>query len=125
SADLDVLDKFQIDGRQVALYVERTNREGLPLWLVSPESVAEIPQLVQLQKESPIERRLPEPLVKIEWIDTPLWIWIALTLIALLLSFISRLLSRAVLLIVNPLVKRYAKPLDTYRLESFSEPVRL
>src|SRR5581483_7534165 len=44
---------------------------------------------------------------------------------ALLLSFISRLLSRAVLLIVNPLVKRYAKPLDTYRLESFSEPVRL
>jgi MscS family membrane protein len=125
SADLDLLDKFQADGREISLYVERTNQQGLPIWLVSSDSVAEIPQLVQLRKESPIERRLPAPLVKIEWIDTPLWIWIALTLIALLLSFISHQLSRAVLLIVHPLVKRYAKSLDIYRLESFSEPVRL
>ncbi|HZS55623.1 MAG TPA: mechanosensitive ion channel domain-containing protein [Bryobacteraceae bacterium] len=125
SADLDVLDQFQADRRQITLYIERTNQQGQQLWLVSPDSVARIPQLAELQKESPIERKLPEPLVKIEWIDTPLWIWIALVIIALLLGFVSRLLSRAALLVVSPFVRRYAKSLDHYRLENFSEPIRL
>ena len=125
SPELDVLDNFHADHRDVTLYLERSSEQATPIWLVSRDSVEQIPQLGELRKESPFERKLPEPLVRIEWIDTPVWIWITLVLIALLLRFISGLFSRAVLLIVRPLLKRYVPALETYRLENFSEPVRL
>lgn len=125
SPNLDVLDNFQADHRDVTLYLQLTNQQGAQLWLVSPDSVVQIPQLDSLRKESAIEKKLPEPLVRIEWIDTPLWVWIALVLLALLLSFVSRLLSRAVLLIVSPFVKGYVRPIGTHRLEHFAEPIRL
>jgi MscS family membrane protein len=123
--DQDVLDVFQQDHRQVTLYIERTNVVGKQLWLVSPDTVAKIPELAGLRKQSKIERRLPAPLVKIEWIDTPLWIWIALVVIALILQFVSRLLSRGVLFVSKPLIKRFFTGLDGYHLENFIEPVRL
>lgn len=123
--DLDVLDKFQADHKDVTLYVQRINQQGREIWLVSPDSVSKIPQLTALHKVSAIEQKIPEPLTRIEWIDTPLWIWFALVAIALLLAFLSRLLSRAVLFIVSPILKRYIRPLGPYRLEHFSEPVRL
>ena len=124
-ADLDILDKFQADHRDVTLYLQRIDLQGRQVWLVSRDSVSRIPELTKLRKELPIERKLPQALVRIEWIDTPLWIWIALAAIAVLLGFLSRLLSRAALFLLSPLAKRYIKPLGTFRLENFSEPVRL
>jgi MscS family membrane protein len=123
--DLDVLDNFEADHRRLTLYVQRTNQRGKELWLVAPDTVAKIPGLTTLRKQYSIEQKLPSPLVKIEWIDTPLWVWIALLLIALVLHFVSRLLSRGLLFLISPVIKRYFKRLDTYRLENFSEPVRL
>lgn len=68
---------------------------------------------------------VPEPLVTIKLIETPLWVWMALVLMALVLSLLSRLLSRIFLALVRPVTKRYAGPFQTYRLETFTEPVRL
>ncbi len=125
SPDLDVLDRFQADHRTTTLYIERAKQGDNELWVIAPNSVARSPELTALRRELPIERRIPEPLVKIQWIDTPLWIWIALILIALLVAVISRVLSRGLLMLARPLIKRYVKALDTHRLESFSEPIRL
>lgn len=69
--------------------------------------------------------KLPSPLVTVKLLDTPLWIWLELVLIALVLSLVSRLLSRIFLALVRPVAKRYAKPLRAYRLEAFTEPLRL
>ncbi|HEX4750220.1 MAG TPA: mechanosensitive ion channel domain-containing protein [Bryobacteraceae bacterium] len=125
SPDLDVLDEIQADHKRISLYVERTKHQGSELWLVSPDTVAKIPQLAELRKESAIERHIPEPLVRIEWIDTPLWIWIALFLLVVVLRYVSGLLGRGLIFILSPLVKRYFKALNSYRLENFSEPIRL
>lgn len=123
--NLDILDRFQEDHRQTTLYLERTNQAGNEVWLVAPDTVARIPELITLHKASSIEKKIPQPLVRTEWIDTPLWIWLTLTLLALVIGFVSRLLSRGVLLLVAPIVKRYAKSFSAYRLENFSEPIRL
>jgi MscS family membrane protein len=69
--------------------------------------------------------RLPGPLVTIKLIDTSLWVWLALVLMALVLSLISRLLTRIFIALMRRLAKRYALPFRTYRLETFTEPVRL
>jgi MscS family membrane protein len=124
--DIDTLATFQLKkGQAITLQMQRVTLQGVSVWLVSADSVLLIPQLNALAGESEFEKKLPEWLVRITFIGTPLWTWIALVLLALLLSLVSRLLSRIVIAIATPILKRYAKSLQTYRLEAFIEPVRL
>lgn len=123
--DVDNLATFDLKGRPVTLQMQREVQRSVRVWLVSADSVARIPQLTALSGESEFEKRLPEPLVGIKLIGTPLWTWIALVLLAVALSLVSRLLSRIVIALATPIIKRYAKSLHPYRLEAFVEPVRL
>jgi MscS family membrane protein len=122
----DILATLQLKrGQTITLEMQRVTEQGVNVWLVSADSVARIPQAAALMGESTFEKRLPEWLVSTTFIGTPLWIWIALLLLALFLSLVSRLLSRLVLAAAAPIVKRYAKTLQTYRLAAFIEPLRL
>ncbi len=123
--DFDELDSFRVNGQTVSLQMQRENEQGVAVWLISADSVPRIPQLSGVERESPIEKRLPQSLVRTQFIDTPLWIWIALFLLALIVSVLSRLLSRIVIAVITPVVKHYAKTLQSYRLEIFIEPLRL
>jgi MscS family membrane protein len=125
AADRETLDTFNLNGRPVPLQMQRLNQNGVNVWLVSADSVAHIPELSVLLRESAFERRLPAPLVSIQLLDTPLWAWLALVLLALLLSVLSRLLSKAVIGLAKPLAKRYSKWFHARRLEEFTEPLRL
>jgi MscS family membrane protein len=113
------------NGQTITLEMQREPLQGMNVWLVSADSVERIPELNALQGESVFEKRLPEWLVSTTLIATPLWIWIALLVAALILSLLSRLLSRAVLAIATPIVKRYARTIQTYHLAAFVEPLRL
>ena len=124
--NIDNLATFELDDEPVTLQMERvTEPPAGPVWLVSSESVARIPELAGLIEQSSLEKRLPAPLVDTKLIGTPLWIWIALLIIALILSAASRLLSRLFIAIVKPLTGRYAKSFQTQRLEALTEPLRL
>ena len=123
--DRDELDSFDLDGRTVDLQLQRITQDAVPVWLVSADSTARIPELASLAGSSEFEQKLPRPLVSIKFVGTPLWIWLALIGIAILLSLLSRLLSRVFIAITSPLFKRYVKAVQTYRLEAFVEPLRL
>jgi MscS family membrane protein len=125
TADRDTLDKFQLNGRSVSLQLQRENQNGVNVWLVSADSVALIPELSVLLRESPFEKRLPAPLVTTELLDTPVWVWFALVLLAVLISVLSRLLSKGVIALVKPVTKRYSKWFHTRGLEHFTQPLRL
>ena len=121
---LDRLASFDLNQETITLYMQRVTQNNLQVWIVSADSVARIPQLAALAGESPIEKKLPAPLVTTKLIGTPLWIWMALLLTALLLSLLSRLLSRFALLVAKPLTKRLST-LQESRLEALIEPLRL
>ncbi len=124
--NLETLATFELNGQPVTLYLERVDQTSTgPIWLVSSSSVAQIPELSGLIGQNGIEKHLPAPLVNTRLIGTPLWVWIALLLIAIILSAISKLLSRLVIAIVTPITKRYAKSFQTQRLEALAEPLRL
>ncbi|MGI8961207.1 MAG: mechanosensitive ion channel family protein [Bryobacteraceae bacterium] len=125
ATDRESLDTFNLNGRPVSLQMQRVNQNSVSVWLVSADSVAHIPELSVLLRESAFEKKLPAPLVSIQLLDTPLWAWLALVLLALLLAVLSRLLSRVVIAIVKPLAKRYSKWFHARRLEEFTEPLRL
>jgi len=65
-----------------------------PVWLFSAETVYDAPKLSVSRATSAIERWLPPFFSTIQILETPLWKWIALILIALLLTAISRQFDR-------------------------------
>ncbi len=126
NADRELLVSIALNGMHVDLYLQREPDKGSDeIWLVSQDSIAKLPLLGDYNGRSPFEQKLPEPLVSIEFLGTSLWIWIALAIIVLVISLFSRLLSRLVLTIAKPLLKRYAKNVTAYRLATFIEPLRL
>jgi MscS family membrane protein len=63
--------------------------------------------------------------VNTKLLGTPLWIWLALVLLAIVLSAISRWLSRLFIAVLKPVAGRYVKSFYPQRLEAVTEPLRL
>jgi MscS family membrane protein len=105
SSDRERLDTFHIDGQTLELQLERVElKPGLHVWLVAADSVPLIPKAHQLVAETPFEKKLPQQLVAFEIFDTPVWRWIALITMALVLWVLTGFLSWAVVAMVRPLV---------------------
>lgn len=124
-SDIDKLDTFEQADQTISLELQRENLQGAQVWLVSAGSVARIPQLSASAGESAFEKKLPQGLVATKFVGTPVWIWFALSLLALVLSIVSRLLSRMLIALAKPVAAHYAKSLQTFRLEAIVEPLRL
>ena len=113
-------------GKTIELQLERAElRPGIPIWRVAPDSVALIPELAAGISDSPIERHLPAPLVNYKLLDTPIWRWIALCLLAIIISLLSRLLCRGLLLCLTPILKRIAPRADWGSLPALLGPLQL
>jgi MscS family membrane protein len=105
SSNLEELASFNVDKETLNLQLERAAlKSGVQVWLVSADSVAMIPKAHKLVAETPFEKRLPQPLVTVEFLDTPVWRWLALLLMGLLLWLVAGLVSRAVVAMVRPLI---------------------
>jgi len=99
------LDTFHVDKQTLELQLERVElRPGFKVWLVSADSVAMIPKAHQAVAETPFEKKLPQQLVTFEILDTPVWRWIALLVMALALWMVAGFLSWAIVAAVRPLV---------------------
>jgi len=115
-----------VNGKGLELQLARVSLpSGSSVWLFSSDSIELIPQLARMASDSPIEKYLPEPLVSWKLMDTPMWRWIALALLAISLAAISRWLSRLVLLMAEPVLKRIAPQMNRSVLELFAGPLRL
>ena len=126
-APRESVDTFDLNGVKVKLEMERaTLHSGTAIWLFSSDSVRAIPKLAAMTSTSPIERYLPPMLVNWKLLDTPLWRWIALALLTVLLAVFSRLLSRLLLVAVaDPLTRRFAPGATRGGLDNFISPLRL
>src|SRR5712692_1161656 len=98
------LDTFHVDKQTLELQLERVElKPGFKVWLVSADSVAMIPKAHQAVAETPFEKKLPQQLVTFEILDTPVWRWIALLVMALALWMVAGFLSWAMVTAVRPL----------------------
>ena len=105
SAAQEHLATFHVDGQTLELQLERVSlKPGFQVWLVSADSVAMIPKAHQLVAETTFEKMLPQQLVTFEIFDTPVWRWIALVIMALVLWIVTGFLSRALLALVRPVL---------------------
>jgi MscS family membrane protein len=124
--DRERVDSFTTHGHSLDLDLERVKlHSGLPVWLFSTDSVERIPQLARMTSDSPVERYLPDPLVYWRFLDMSLWRWIALALLAVLVSGLSKLFFPLVLRLGEPALKRIAPRTDWSLLEGFLAPLQL
>jgi MscS family membrane protein len=123
--DVEMLLKLNMGDAPTALLLRRTKQQGIDVWLVSSDSVPRIPDLDALEGASAIAKSMPRFLVTHAILGTPLWAWLALIALTLLLILLSRLLSHIFLTIFTPLVKRFATSLQSYRLAALADPLRL
>jgi MscS family membrane protein len=126
AANRERVDTFHVNGQTLELDLERISlHSGLSVWLFSSDSVAKIPIIAQMTNNSVIERHLPLPLVNWQLIDTPLWRWIGLALLAFALAAFSKLLSRFALWLTQQSVRSIAPNWDLSLLPTFVGPLRL
>jgi MscS family membrane protein len=125
AADVETLVTLNIGDAPTTLLLRRAKQQGIDVWLVSSESVPRIPDLDALEGASAIAKSMPRFLVTHAILGTPLWAWLALIALIVLLILLSRLLSHLFLIIFTPLVKRFATSLQSYRLATLADPLRL
>jgi MscS family membrane protein len=107
---------FHVDGQTLDLQMEHVElKAGLRVWLVSEAAVALIPEAHKVVAETAFEKRLPQQLVTFELLDTPVWRWIALLLMAAAIWYLAGGIAWGVVATVKPLAA----------VPSFSSPLRL
>jgi MscS family membrane protein len=125
--DRELIDSFNVNGQTVQLRLEhQTLRSGIQVWLVASESIDWIPKLAATTSDSPIEKHLPPQFVDWKLMDTSLWRWLAMALLAVILIAFSRWISRLAIFIADALLKRRtAWKIDRVVLHTFSAPLQL
>ena len=122
----ETIASFAMAGKTATVDLDRiTLASGLAVWMFSATTLDAIPHISAVEGESPVDQYLPGWLVDQTWLDTPLWRWIALVLLAIALFAISKVLSHGVLYLLR-LVTSLAGPNIGYSsLELFLPPMRL
>jgi MscS family membrane protein len=92
---------------------------------VSADSVARIPQSLSTYREPALQKIMPKPLVEIKLLGTPVWSWLVMVVLGLLLALVSKWLSKLVVGIAKPIAKHYAPWLAGFRLATLTDPIRL
>ena len=95
-------------GRNTAIDLEQLTQAGSTIWLFSPATVAAIPSLAKTTTPSSLEQRLPTILVANTLLETPLWKWIALLALAILVLFLLRLAGQMLVYLVAKSAPRFA-----------------
>jgi MscS family membrane protein len=103
SASRERLATFEVGGQSLELQLERVEpRPGHHVWVVASDSLPLIPKAHQLVAETGFEKRLPQALVTVEILDTPIWRWIALVLAALALAILTRFVALWIVRVLRP-----------------------
>jgi MscS family membrane protein len=123
--DLELVDSFVVGGRKIPVELQRVEiNPGVEVWLFSADTVASIPTLSVLLGESEFEKLLPDVFVKVTFLGTALWRWLAIILLIPALGFLGRLISRAILAIVRKCIPG-TSVLKRYGIQDLVGPVGL
>jgi MscS family membrane protein len=112
--DRERVGSYQVSGKTLDLQLERsTLRSGLLVWIFSADTVALIPQITQVTSDSTIEKYLPTALVNWTLSGTPAWRWIALLLLVIVVTALSRTIARVGIWMLRPVVRTFAPKLES------------
>jgi MscS family membrane protein len=108
------------------ILLDRVQRNsGPPIWLFSSETLSGVPRVFQDLNAPGIERFLPQPLKSIKFFSLPLWRWLAIILALVLAGVLASLVTRALIPMLRPTIRRMTGQADDRYLLSLRKPVRV
>jgi MscS family membrane protein len=125
-SNLESFGTIRLADRNFDLLLERVQRPEVgPIWLVSSNTISLIPILYEDISTNTIEQRLPAWMIRLKFLDTALWQWLALLLLTLVALLLGHGLARAVVRSLRPLARRTHSSLDDVLVESMRTPLQL
>jgi MscS family membrane protein len=104
---LENVSSISLYGTMFPITLERTTLPSASeIWLFTPATVASIPSLAPSTTESALEARLPNFLVSVHLLDTPIWKWIALLAVASIVLLVFRTTARLLMVLIGRLAAR-------------------
>jgi MscS family membrane protein len=97
---LEHVTTINVNAHKTAIDLEQVTQAGSQVWLFSPSTLAAIPSLARRDTPSSFEQRLPHVLVATTLLETPLWKWIALLALAVLVLFLLRVAGQLLVYLV-------------------------
>ncbi len=111
------------NGQKFPIELERVELQpGSPIWLVSAATASAIPALTPTTTESAVEARLPRFLVTVRLLETPVWKWIALVAVAILVLFLFRLAGHVLIFLLSRFEARLKRPKRWVWLQAVLQP---
>lgn len=94
------------DGKTYSITLERSTTQtpaktSVDIWVFSPATISEIPRLAPAATNSAIESRLPHFLVSVQFLETPIWKWLALLIFAVTVVTVFRLIAHLAMLLIR------------------------
>lgn len=111
-------------GQTFTLELERVqpSADQPQIWLFTPATVAAIPRLTPSLTATGIEAHLPRFLVANQFLQTPIWKWIALFILFIVLIFVFRYVVRLAVLILRALQVHWKHPARWIWIQAMVEP---
>jgi MscS family membrane protein len=111
---------------RVDILLDRVQRgTGAPIWLFSSETLRGVPRAFEQINAPGIERFFPRPLREIKLFGLPLWRWLTILLSVTLAVVLASLVTRALIPLLRPALRRMTGQEDDHYLLSLRQPVRL
>ena len=122
----DIIGTVTTRSEKLDILLERMDRRGeIPIWLFSAETLHRIPAAAEEMSAYDVESYLPRILVDTTIRSIPLYRWIT-TIIGLALALgLGGLITRALVPLLRPLLRRITGEEDDRILVAIREPVRL
>jgi MscS family membrane protein len=114
------------DFGRLDILLDRVQRNsGPPIWLFSSETLRDVPRAFEEFDAPGIERFVPQTLREIKIFSIPLWRWLAIILAVALALVSASLVTRGLIRLVRPAVRRITGQKDDRYLHSLTPPMRL
>ncbi len=111
---------------KLEILLERVDRRGEgPIWLFSSETLLLVPAAAAEMSAFDLEPYVPRVLVDITILSLPLYRWISMILGLALAVVLGRLVTRALVPLLRPLLRRLTGEQDDRALASVKAPIRL
>jgi MscS family membrane protein len=111
---------------RVDILLDRVQRgNGPPIWLFSSETLRDVPRAYEEFNAPGIERFIPRTLRQVQIFSLPLWRWLAIMLAVALALVSASLVTRALIRLVRPAIRRITGQKDDRYLHSLTRPLRL
>lgn len=111
---------------EVEIELERVERKGLtPIWRFTANTLKGVPAVYREIQPAWIEQFLWSPLKEIRYLNTPLWKWLILPLSLGVVLLVARLISRAALALLSPVLFKVSGERARAPLQQIVAPIRL